>query len=226
MNRTVMVVEDDFRVRHLIVGYLKKEGYSIIEAQNGKEALDKFRPGKIDLIILDLMMPELDGLAVCSAIRKQSKLYIIMLTARSQEEDKLLGYDIGADDYITKPFSPKLLMAKVKVLLNRLDDSSEANNGITQFDDLTINVPSHSIVLGDTNLELSPKEFDLLVYLSKNQGILLSRESLLNAVWGYDYDGDLRTVDTHVKRVRQKLGDRSEFISTIRGAGYKFEVKK
>lgn len=226
MNKTVMVVEDEFRVRHLIAGYLKKEGYNVIEAENGKEALDKFRPGKVDLIILDLMMPELDGLAVCSAIRNASKVYIIMLTARSQEEDKLLGYDIGTDDYITKPFSPKVLMAKVKVLMKRLDDSSDSDNGIMEFDDLIINIPSHSVTLGGTNLELSPKEFDLLVYLSKNQGILLSRESLLNAVWGYDYDGDLRTVDTHIKRVRQKLGDKSDFISTIRGGGYKFEVKK
>jgi DNA-binding response OmpR family regulator len=226
MNRTVMVVEDEFRVRHLIVGYLKKEGYNVIEAENGKEALDKFRPGKVDLIILDIMMPKLDGIVVCSAIRKVSKVYIIMLTARSQEEDKLLGYDIGADDYITKPFSPKVLTAKVKALMKRLDDSSDADNGIMEFDDLIINIPSHSVMLEGTNLELSPKEFDLLVYLSKNQGILLSRESLLNAVWGYDYDGDLRTVDTHIKRVRQKFGDRSDFISTIRGSGYKFEVRK
>jgi DNA-binding response OmpR family regulator len=226
MNRTVMVVEDEYRVRHLIVGYLGKEGYNIIEAQNGKEALDKFKPGKVDLIILDLMMPALDGLAVCSAIRKQSKVYIIMLTAKSQEEDKLLGYDIGADDYITKPFSPKLLMAKVKVFMKRLEDSPEGENGVIDLGNLIINVPSHSITLCGNNLELSPKEFDLLIYLSKNQGILLSREKLLNAVWGYDYYGDLRTVDTHIKRVRQKLGSSSEMICTIRGAGYKFEVKR
>lgn len=225
MNRTVMVVEDEYRVRYLIAGYLKKEGYNVIEAENGKEALDKFKPGKVDLIILDLMMPELDGLAVCSIIRKQSDIYIIMLTAKSQEEDKLFGYNLGADDYITKPFSPKLLMAKVRVYMNRLDDTLIHSNGVIDIAGLTINECSHSVMLNNSILELSPKEFDLLLYLAKNNGILLSRNALLNAVWGYNYNGDLRTVDTHIKRVRQKLGDMAGLISTVRGGGYKFEVE-
>jgi DNA-binding response OmpR family regulator len=226
MNRTVMVVEDEMRMRHIITSYLKKEGYNVIEAVNGKEAIESFRPGKIDLILLDIMMPELDGLAVCSAIRRHSKVYIILLTAKSQEEDKLLGYELGADDYITKPFSARVLMAKVRAYMNRLKDNNNAGKGILDLGDLIINEISHSVSLSGEELELTPKEFDLLTYLAKNQGILLSRDTILNSVWGYTYEGDFRTVDTHIKRVRQKLQQLSGFISTVRGGGYKFEVKK
>jgi DNA-binding response OmpR family regulator len=226
MNRTILVVEDEPRMRHIITSYLKKEGYNVIEAENGKEAIESFKPGKIDLILLDIMMPELDGLAVCSAIRRHSKVYIILLTAKSQEEDKLLGYDLGADDYITKPFSPKVLMAKVRAYMNRLEDSGNPSKGILDLGDLVINEISHSVSLNGEVIELTPKEFDLLTYFSKNQGILLSRDTILNSVWGYNYEGDLRTVDTHIKKIRQKLQHLSGFISTIRGGGYKFEVKK
>ncbi len=225
MSRTILIVEDEYRMRHLIAGYLNKEGFNVIEAVDGIDALEKFKPGKVDLILLDIMMPRLDGLAVCSAIRKQSNVYIILLTAKSQEEDKILGYEIGADDYITKPFSIKVLIAKVKALIKRLDTNTSLNNDIYEIGGLVINELSHSVAVDSESIDLSPKEYDLLLYLVKNQGILLSRDTILNGVWGYDYDGDLRTVDTHIKRLRQKLKGIAYLISTIRSGGYKFEVK-
>lgn len=225
MSRTILIVEDEYRMRHLIAGYLIKEGFNVLEAVDGIDALEKFKPGKVDLVLLDIMMPRLDGLAVCSTIRKQSNVYIILLTAKSQEEDKILGYEIGADDFITKPFSMKVLIAKIKALVKRLDTSIAPNNDIFEMGGLTINELSHSVLLDGESVDLSPKEYDLLLYLVKNQNILLSRNTILNGVWGYDYDGDLRTVDTHIKRLRQKLKGMASLISTVRSGGYKFEVK-
>ena len=226
MDKTVLIVEDESRMRHLISDYLKREGLKILEAENGIQALEIFKREKIDLIILDIMMPLMDGYEVCTNIRAHSDVLIIMLTAKSEEEDKLLGYGLGADDYQTKPFSPKVLTAKVKALLKREElGDTKPENGITRIDSLEINELSHTVTLSGEKIDLSPKEYDLLLYLAKNHGIVLSRDKLLTNVWGYDFDGDLRTVDTHVKRVRQKLGDKADIITTVRGSGYKLEAE-
>ncbi|MBC8060913.1 MAG: response regulator transcription factor [Clostridiaceae bacterium] len=226
MDKTVLIVEDEGRMRHLISDYLKREGLKILEAENGIQALEIFKREKIDLIILDIMMPLMDGYEVCTNIRAHSDVLIIMLTAKSEEDDKLLGYGLGADDYQTKPFSPKVLTAKVKALLKRSElGESKSDNGITRIDTLEINELSHNVSLDGDRIDLSPKEYDLLLYLAKNHGIVLSRDKLLTNVWGYDFDGDLRTVDTHVKRVRQKLGNKADIITTVRGSGYKLEAE-
>lgn len=223
MNKSILIVEDEIRIRFLLRDYFLKEGFTVYEAENGQEALDLFKDKKIDLIVLDIMMPIMDGLTVLKKIREVSTVPIILLTAKGQEEDKLQGYDVGADDYMTKPFSPKVLIAKVKALLKRtreeVDSSSQDYNG------LVINKLSREVKLYDTVLSLSPKEYELLVYLTSNEDIALSRDNILDHVWGLDYYGDIRTVDTNVKRLREKLGDKSSYIVTVRGSGYKFEVK-
>ncbi|SHF08385.1 response regulator transcription factor [Clostridium fallax] len=223
MNTTILLVEDELRIRFLLRDYFLKEGYKILEAENGKEALDIFSKNKVNIIILDIMMPELDGFTVCKKIRETSTIPIIMLTAKSEEEDKLLGYDLGADDYVTKPFSPKVLVAKVKALLKRTDTSKDTN--IQNFYGLKINKLSREVSINDKEINLSPKEFDLLSFLIDNKGIALTRDKILDNVWGVDYYGDNRTVDTNIKRLREKLLDKSEYIATVRGSGYKFEVK-
>lgn len=195
-----------------------------MEAKNGKEALDIFNSDQsIDLIILDIMMPELDGWSVCRQIRKSSRVPVIMLTARSDESDELFGFDLGADEYITKPFSPMILVARVQALLRR---SGNAEYSTKLFDGLEINEIGRDVYIDGVKLDLSPKEFELLVFLADNKGIALSRDQILNSVWDYDYFGDARTVDTHIKKLRLKLGDKGDFIQTVRGLGYKFEVKK
>lgn len=221
MAKTVMIVEDEERMRFLLSQYLKKEGYEVLEAENGVKALELYKKQKADLILLDVMMPGLDGFAVCKSLRETSSdTFIIMLTAKSEEYDKLMGYEFGADDYVTKPFSPKVLMAKVNAFLKRTQNDSK--EGTYTFSGLTVSEPAHSVTADGVPLEFSPKEFDLLVYLIKNKNIVLSRETILNSVWGYDYFGDLRTVDTHIKRVRQKLGKYGNYVITVRGYGYKF----
>lgn len=222
MNR-ILVVEDDDRIRKLICSYLLKESFEIIEAVDGVSAIEKFKNNSVDLVVLDLMLPKLNGITVCSKIREISDVHIIMVTAKSQEEDKLMGYETGADDYITKPFSPKVLVAKIKAVLKRLKED-EKEDGVLQFDNLIINELSREVILDGEILDLTPKEIDLILYLSKNKGIVLSREHILEKVWGFDYEGDIRTVDTNVKRLRQKLKDKSAVISTVRGSGYKFEA--
>lgn len=223
MDKTVLIAEDEGRMRELISDYLKREGLNIIEASDGEEALEKFNNEHIDLIILDIMMPKLDGFSVCRTIRKTSNVYIIILTAKEEEYDKLLGYELGADDYVTKPFSPKVLVAKAKALLKRTDETTSTIEGVTEIKGVLVNELSHSVTVDGEEIDLSPKEYDLLLYLMKNKGIVLSRDTLLNKVWGFDYFGDLRTVDTHIKRLRQKLQNKSDIISTVRGSGYKLE---
>lgn len=223
MNKTILLVEDEIRIRFLLRDYFHKENFNVLEASNGREALELFSNNIIDLIILDIMMPEVDGLTVCKSIREISTLPIILLTAKSEEEDKLLGYDLGADDYITKPFSPKVLVAKVKALLKRTDSHKDLS--IINYNGLKINKLSHEVIVDDKEINLSPKEFDLLLFLVSNEGIALSRDKILDNVWGMDYYGDIRTVDTNIKRLREKLLSKSEYISTVRGSGYKFEVK-
>lgn len=223
MQKTILIVEDEIRIRFLLRDYLLKDGFVIYEAENGLEALKLYTEKKIDLIILDIMMPIMDGITVLEKIREVSTLPIILLTAKSEEEDKLQGYEFGADDYMTKPFSPKVLVAKVKALLKRtrtdIDSSSQDYNG------LTINKLSREVKLNNEPLSLSPKEYELLVYLTTNESIALTRNNILDHVWGIDYYGDIRTVDTNVKRLREKLNDKASFIVTVRGSGYKFEVK-
>ena len=224
MNKNILIVEDELRIRILLRDYFKKDGFSIVEASDGQEALKAFSENNIDLVILDIMMPKINGFEVCKTIRSVSNIPIILLTAREEEEDKLHGYDLGADDYVTKPFSPKVLVAKVKALLKRTL-SDNINKNLSNFDGLKINKLSHEVTLDGTQLSLSPKEYDLLLYLTSNKGIALSRDKILDNVWGYDYFGDIRTVDTNIKRLREKLLHKSSYITTVRGSGYKFEVK-
>ncbi|MFL0250784.1 response regulator transcription factor [Clostridium neuense] len=220
----ILVVEDEDRMRKLISTYLKRETYEVLEAADGIEAIDIFNSEEISLAILDIMIPLVDGWRVCRTIREKSSIPVIILTAKSEEEDKLLGYELGADDYVTKPFSPKVLVAKVKVLLKRVNAKELGSEN--DFDGLTINEASHEVMLQGNQIYLSPKEYELLIYFSKNAGIVLSRDKILDNVWGKDYYGDLRTVDTHVKRLREKLQDKAYLVNTVRGSGYKFEVKK
>lgn len=220
----ILIVEDEERMRKLVATYLKRENYEVLEAGDGIEAIEIFNKENVSLVVLDIMIPLVDGFRVCKTIRERSSVPIILLTAKSEEDDKLLGYDLGADDYVTKPFSPKVLVAKVKVLLKRANfiDFTKGNN----YDGLAINEVSHEITIDGKEIYLSPKEYELLIYLSRNKGIALSRNKILDNVWGNDYYGDLRTVDTHVKRLREKLQDKAYLINTVRGSGYKFEVKK
>lgn len=221
--RRILIADDEDRMRRLVGDFLKKEGYTVIEAADGRQALDLFFENEdIDLIILDVMMPGYDGWTVCREIRKSSQVPIIMLTARGEESDELFGFDLGADEYIAKPFSLKILAARVQALLRRVGN----NKGVKSFDGLEIDDRGRQVYVDGNRLDMSPKEFELLLYLAENAGRALSRDQILNAVWDYDYFGDARTVDTHIKKLRLKLGDKSEFIQTVRGLGYRFEVRK
>lgn len=223
--KSILIVEDEYRMRSLLQDYFANEGYEVVEAEDGEAALLKFKEAKVDLIILDIMMPHMDGWTVCRTIRNFSDVPIIILTAKSEEDDKLLGYELGADDYITKPFSLKILMAKVKVLLKRAEGITGNQKSIMEFDGLRINETAHEVTVDDMEINLSPKEYELLLYLVKNGGAALSRDMILDGVWGYDFYGDARTVDTHIKRIREKLGRKGNLITTVRGSGYRFEVK-
>ena len=226
MNKTILIIEDEIRIRFLLKDYLLSEGFSVIEACDGEEGLMAFKNNNVALILLDIMMPKIDGLTVLENIRTVSDIPIILLTAKSQEEDKLYGYDIGADDYITKPFSPKILVAKVKALLKRTADLNEDQYSTKNYNGLTINKLAHEVKVDNVKLSLSPKEYELLVYLCDNIGIALTRDTILDNVWGIDYYGDLRTVDTNIKRLREKLGEKANYIVTVRGSGYKFDVNQ
>jgi len=223
MRKSILIVEDELRIRFLLRDYLTKEDFNVFEASDGEEGLFIFSTQKIDLVLLDIMMPIMDGLTMLEKLREVSTIPVILLTAKGEEEDKLQGYDYGADDYMTKPFSPKVLIAKVKALLKRtrenLDSSSQDFNG------LTINKLSHEVKIDGNEIILSPKEYELLIYLVTNGGISLTRDNILDNVWGIDYYGDIRTVDTNVKRLREKLLDKAYYIITVRGSGYKFEAK-
>ena len=218
----IMIVDDEQRLRKLVRDYMIREGYSVLEAANGREALDLFdNEGNIALIILDVMMPEMDGWQVCSEIRKTSKVPIIMLTARSDEKDELRGFELGVDEYITKPFSPKILVARVEAILRRYADSGDE---VLEEGGIKIDKIAHTVTIDGQMTDLSFKEFELLSYFLENKGIALSREMILNHVWNYDYFGDARTIDTHVKKLRSKMGEKGNLIKTIWGMGYKFEA--
>lgn len=226
MNKNVLLVEDDARLREIVGDYFASEGFKIIEADNGREALERFEAEEVELVLLDIMIPDVDGWSVCKRLRKISAVPIIMLTSRADEEDKLMGYDLGADDYVTKPFSPKVLVAKAKMLLKRAEGSVGRSDGSVYSSGIEINKLSRSVRIDGEPVELAPKEYELLLYLLDNKGIVLSRENILSRVWGYDFYGDTRAVDTHIKKLRSKLGEKAVRISTVIGAGYKFEVEK
>ena len=220
----ILVVDDESRMRKLVRDFLVRTGYSVIEAGDGEQALDKFfAEGDIALIILDVMMPKMNGWQVVKEIRQYSKVPIIMLTAKGEESDELQGFDLGVDEYVTKPFSPRLLVARVEASLRR--SSAVSADDLIQAGGIVIDKAAHEVKVDDKPIDLSFKEFELLTYFMTNQGVALSRERILNNVWNYDYYGDARTIDTHVKKLRNKLGKKGEYIVTIRGMGYKFDVK-
>ena len=219
----ILVVDDESRMRKIVKDFLTKRDYEVLEAADGEQALDIFYEEKnIALIILDVMMPKMDGWQVCREIRKESKVPIIMLTAKAEEQDELLGFELGVDEYISKPFSLKILVARVEAILRRTNQLDRKE--ILSAGGIVIDKAAHQVTLDGKQVELSYKEFELLSYFLENQGIALSREKILNNVWNYDYFGDARTIDTHVKKLRSKLGDKGEMIKTIWGMGYKFEV--
>lgn len=219
----ILIVDDESRMRKLVSDFLVKSQYQVVEAENGREALDIFyAENDIDLIILDVMMPKMDGWQVCREIRETSKVPIIMLTAKSDERDELQGFELGVDEYISKPFSPKILVARVGAILRRTMQASAETK--LEAGGIVVDKSAHIVTIDGREVELSFKEFELLVYFMENQGIALSREKILNSVWNYDYFGDARTIDTHVKKLRSKLGAKGEMIKTIWGLGYKLEI--
>lgn len=220
----ILVVDDESRMRKLVKDFLIRDGYSVLEAGDGGEALDIFfeMQSEIALVILDVMMPKLDGWQVCREIRQYSKVPIIMLTARTDERDELQGFDLGVDEYIGKPFSPKILVARVEAILRRTNQFQKEEN--IRAGGIELDMAAHQVTIDGKPIELSYKEFELLHFFMKNEGLALSREKILNEVWNYDYFGDARTIDTHVKKLRSKMGDKGDLIKTIWGLGYKFEV--
>lgn len=219
----ILVADDESRMRKLVRDFLVKAGYEVIEAKDGEEALDLFyKDNKVDLIILDVMMPKIDGFGVLKEIRENSRLPVIMLTALSEEKDELMGFKYGVDEYVSKPFSPKVLVARVEALLRR--SNMDTADEIMESGGIMLDKTAHRVVINGHDIDLSFKEFELLAYFMENPGIALSREKILNAVWNYDYFGDARTIDTHVKKLRAKLEDKCDLIKTIWGVGYKYEV--
>ena len=221
---TVLVVDDESRMRKLIKDFLMQKGYSILEAGDGEEALQVFteNQNKINLILLDVMMPKLDGWSVLRQIRQTSKVPIIMLTARGEEQDELFGFELGVDEYISKPFSPKILVARVEAILKRTNPEAKE---LKDYGGIVIDAEGRTVTVDGKQIEMSLREYELLKYLLDNENIALSRDKILNNVWNYDYYGDSRTIDSHIKKIRHKLGKRGKYIQTIRGIGYKFEVK-
>lgn len=219
----ILVADDEIRIRKLLADFLRKEGYTVLQAADGAEAVEVFTKNKVHLVILDVMMPKMDGWEALTQIRKISDVPVIMLTAKTEEYYQLNSFRLGVDDYVPKPFSPGVLMARVNALLRR---SGAVNNAVKTFGGLTIDDAARKVTLDGRTLELTPKEYDLLSFFTSNAGIALSREQILNSVWSFDYYGDLRTVDTHVKQLRAKLGDYGVRIATVRGIGYRFEVEK
>lgn len=218
----VLMVDDEARMRKLVKDFLAIKGYRVIEAEDGEQAVDIFFKEKdIGLVILDVMMPKMDGWEVCRTLRRYSQVPIIMLTARSEERDELLGFELGVDEYISKPFSPKILVARIEAILRR---GNAGTGEILEAVGIRVDKDAHEASVDGQPVDLSNKEFELLIYFMENQGMALSREKILNNVWNYDYFGDARTIDTHVKKLRSKLGEKGEFIKTIWGMGYKFEV--
>ena len=223
-DTTILIVDDESRMRKLINDFLKQKGYKILEAGDGEEALKVFEENqnKINLILLDVMMPKQDGWSVLRQIRQTSKVPIIMLTARGEEQDELFGFELGVDEYISKPFSPKILVARVEAILKRTNPNAR---GTKDYGGIIVDSEGRTVTIEGKQIEMSLREYELLKYLVDNQNIALSRDKILNNVWNYDYYGDSRTIDSHIKKIRHKLGKRGKYIQTIRGIGYKFEIK-
>ncbi len=224
MENSILVVDDELRMRKLIKDFLVVKGFNILEAEDGEKALEIFEENKnkINLILLDVMMPKLDGWSVLRQIRQNSKVPIIMLTARGEEQDELFGFELGADEYISKPFSPKILVARVEAILKRTNQDTKE---IKSYGGIEIDQEGRTVKVDNKEIELSLREYELLIYLINNKNIALSRDKILNNVWNYEYYGDSRTIDSHVKKIRHKLGKKGKYIKTIRGIGYKFELK-
>ena len=224
IDNKILIVDDESRMRKLIKDFLQAKGYSILEAEDGEKALEVFEQNssKISLILLDVMMPELDGWSVLRQIRQESKVPIIMLTARGEEQDELFGFELGVDEYISKPFSPKILVARVEAILKRV---GAIEKEIKDYGGIEIDKDGRTVKVDGKTIELSLREYELLIYLVENENVALSRDKILNNVWNYDYYGDSRTIDSHIKKIRHKLGKRGRYIKTMRGVGYKFEVK-
>ena len=221
---TILIVDDEARMRKLIKDFLKAKGYKILEAEDGEKAIEVFdeQKEKISLVLLDVMMPKLDGWSVLRKIRQDSKVQVIMLTARGEEQDELFGFELGVDEYISKPFSPKILVARIEAILKRTyGDKKE----VRDYDGIVIDEEGRTVKVDGKQIELSLREYELLKYLLDNENIALSRDKILNNVWNYDYYGDSRTIDSHIKKIRHKLGKKGKYIQTIRGVGYKFEIK-
>ncbi|UHA73147.1 response regulator transcription factor [Paenibacillus sp. 481] len=224
MSYSVLLVEDESRIREIMTDYFEQENWTVYEASDGEEAIERFTTLSIDLVILDILMPKWDGWSVCRMIRKKSAVPIIMVTAKSDDDDKLMGFELGADDYVTKPFSPKVLVARANMLMKRVEGTVGMEHHMISFGNVVMNKQAHRVEMGGIQIDLAPKEYELLYYMVKNRGLVLARETLLDHVWGFDYEGDLRVVDTHIKKVRAKLGEEAKHIHTIKGIGYKLEV--
>ena len=223
-TKKILIVDDEARMRKLVKDFLLIKGFSVLEAADGEQAVELFFKDKeIELIILDIMMPKMDGYEVCKTIRQYSQVPIVMLTARSDERDELLGFELGVDEYISKPFSPKILVARIEAILRR---KSVATGEVLEVAGIRVDKDAHEVFVDGILIDLSNKEFELLTYFMENQGMALSREKILNNVWNYDYFGDARTIDTHVKKLRSKLGTKGDLIKTVWGMGYKFEVEE
>lgn len=231
MKRTILIIEDEIKIANIIADYFTMNEYKILIATDGKVGLQMFEEESVDLIILDIMLPEIDGFSVCRRIRKKSDIPIIMLTARSEVEDQLMGYEFKVDDYMTKPFNPEILVAKSKVLLDRIytvkkeEKDKDKDKETLTLKGVTINKLTREVWIDNTSIELEPKQFDLLLYLMENKHIVLSRDQILNEVWGYDYFGSARVVDAQVKKLRKNLQHKAYLIKTVFGLGYKFEVE-
>ncbi|MDR5658412.1 response regulator transcription factor [Serpentinicella sp. ANB-PHB4] len=223
--KKILIAEDEQKMRELIKTYLEAEGFNYVAAKDGEEAIEVFKESVFDAVILDVMMPRIDGWSVCREIRKTSDIPIIMLTARGEEYDKLFGFELGVDDYIVKPFSPKELMARLKAVIRRSLKIEESDQlGVMELNELIINTSSRDVYINNKLIKLTPKEYELLVYLVYNKNKALSRQQILNGVWGADFFGDDRTVDTHIKMLRERLQDYKRYITTVWGVGYKFEI--
>ncbi|WP_409345828.1 response regulator transcription factor [Paenibacillus sp. MBLB4367] len=223
MERKVLLVEDESLIREITADYFQREQWTVYEAETGQQALEMLETLNADLVVLDILMPELDGWTVCKRIRERSAVPIIMLTAKSEDDDKMLGFELGADDYVTKPFSPKVLVARAKSLMKRVEGTVGKEDSLLTLGRISINKRSHRVDIDGRAVELAPKEYELLLYLIKNENIVLSRETILDHVWGFDYFGDLRVVDTHIKKLRGKLGNEARHIRTVIRSGYKLE---
>ena len=226
MKKNLLIVEDDAKIRKLLSLYFTDEGFNILEAETGQDAIVIFKKEKIDLVFLDIMLPEVDGLRVCEILRENSDVPVIMLTAKSQEEDKLRGFEYGADEYVTKPFSLKVLAARAYALMKRVDGMVSKSTNVVEYAGLKVNLASSEVFINNTPIVLTRKENDLLLLLIQNKGIILSKEQILDKVWGFEYDGDPRTVDTHIKRLREKLLDQKDLIQNVRSRGYCFALKR